>query len=265
MLSNSLDSIRSFDMNALGQAIPIHMSISQKNDTSMYVGYGKEFQVGLNQTLGFCILDTNGNILHNISLPYDTIFGNGSIIFNRNTFSTTYPDNIYIGTNRKYTIDLSTNSFFQIANLDSNLNIRWCKNFGGDLPYLIWSYYATSDGGCLLMGKRKDINNGNIIEPIIFKISNSGTITSAISLNRSSADQIILYPNPAKGNLFLLASLMFNNSKCDIYTVQGNLVKSVIVHKGENCIDISSFSVGNYVVKVETKKGEIFSSMFVNE
>jgi hypothetical protein len=244
----------------------VHSAIDNFNSDKFIFAHIAISQVqGTEDSFAIKIIDTVGNVFKSTSLPNDSTFSS-SLPFNSYTLDAKNKNNIYFGGNYNLDPSLIMNSYFQIANLDSNLSIRWCKNFGGDFPYRIYAYYATADSGCLITGKRKISNAGNgLVEPIVFKISNTGSITSVFSFNKSIDEQIILYPNPAMETVTVLATQYFHQSHCAIFSVSGTLLKIAIIQNGENKIDISSLTTGNYFYTIRNKAGESTSGQFIKK
>lgn len=267
-LNQNLDTLSSFSLLNIEAYNSSSNSLSTFSDSSFYLGYQKSpQQLNSIDSLCICILDTTGNILKNKCISPELYFvSNFSISFNDYTFDTRYKDNIYIGSNRNFIPNMSTLSYFQIANLDSNLSIRWSKTFGGDFPYFIFSYYATSDGGCLIMGKRKLEELGKIImEPIVFKISQAGAITSLTSFSKDLSSQIAVYPNPVKNKLNILSTIVFQNSKMYLYSVTGDLLNTTTLQNGNNTIDVSAFQTGIYFYTIVNTKGQKTNGKFMKE
>ena len=78
------------------------------------------------------------------------------------------------------------------------------------------------------------------------------TTNSVLSTNefQLTDNQIIMYPNPTSSNFVL--DTEFTIEKVEIYSLQGQLVKSF---QSQYTYDVSNFSKGLYIVKVNTKEG----------
>lgn len=79
--------------------------------------------------------------------------------------------------------------------------------------------------------------------------------------NISNNSNIQIYPNPAKDVLNITAE---KNSTVDIYSVSGQLIKSMKLEVMNNQINISGFNAGVYTVKVSNDK-EVIHSKFIKE
>jgi hypothetical protein len=65
---------------------------------------------------------------------------------------------------------------------------------------------------------------------------------------------IKIYPNPAKEELNI-DGLSMANCKAEMYDILGNLVKSDILQRGLQKINLSNTGKGLYLVKVKDPKG----------
>lgn len=63
---------------------------------------------------------------------------------------------------------------------------------------------------------------------------------------------IYIYPNPAKNDINIDISL---KAIIEIYNIQGQLLKIIVVNDKKTSVDISNFSSGMYFVKVKTEQG----------
>ena len=82
----------------------------------------------------------------------------------------------------------------------------------------------------------------------------------------SSHPKILIYPNPTKG----LSTILMDNEiaelsdEIQIYSIIGSLVKRIkLLHLQYHYIDLRNFSSGTYVVKIETRDGQIFTSKII--
>jgi hypothetical protein len=96
----------------------------------------------------------------------------------------------------------------------------------------------------------------------ILKTTN-GTIGVQENPNFSN---LTILPNPAS-NILILNLNQFNdlqNTSVSIYSIQGQLLKQLLITQSQTGIDIHDFPAGLYVVKVNNEK-ESFISKFVKE
>jgi hypothetical protein len=210
----------------------------------------------------FCvdIRDTNFNQIKQQCIPYDSLmvslFPNTLNTFDTRWFDGQYPNNIYIGNNWGANFNLIPNSYFTISNLDSNLNVRWSRLFGGDYPYRIERYYSTSDGGCFLVGIRRLGNNqSDLLEPVVFKISQQGLMTNITSFAKSAQSYFSIYPNPNMG-IVHIKNTSGKNYELLILNQEGKVIKRTLGIKEESHrIDLSQQASGIYFYKIFTSDG----------
>ena len=71
------------------------------------------------------------------------------------------PNKIYVGGsgNSIGSIEQSLPSYFLLAQFDEELNKNWEQRYGGDAFYRMVMLSATQDGGCLMVGFRRDFIN----------------------------------------------------------------------------------------------------------
>ena len=210
----------------------------------------------------FCVnlLDTSFNLIKQTCIPRHTSLAAYPNLNARGFDSRWYDgrnkNSIYIGTNHG-PYSLLINNYFTLSNLDSNLNLRWAKVFGGDFPYQIERYTSVSDGGCFIMGIRRLGNSQtDSLEPVVFKINQMGAITGITSFAPSVQSFFTCYPNPSQGLSFIKNT--YNKPyELMIFSQEGKLV----YHKQDIkdvlfSFDISSFASGTYLYKIRTSDGK---------
>lgn len=67
-----------------------------------------------------------------------------------------------------------------------------------------------------------------------------------------------IYPNPTKDKIAISTELTFKNSRINIYSVSGKLVKTAIINI-QSEIDVSNLQNGAYFTKIYTEKGVLVS------
>lgn len=75
------------------------------------------------------------------------------------------------------------------------------------------------------------------------------TVTFATGVAESAMDAISLYPNPVRNNLTIENA---DNATVNIYAVNGQMVKSLVVNGTAN-VDMSDLSNGMYIVKMQSQ------------
>lgn len=182
------------------------------------------------------------------SLAYKQVTTYAQQMFsNKNNF-------IFFGQNWGNGSLFNINSYYDIHCLDSNLNIRWSRLLGGELPYEIISYQALNDGSCFIMGARRlDSASQYAIEPIVFKIDSSGMMTSVYSFEKSAQHLFQIYPNPSL-NYFFIHNRGATEYEIMIWDVASKLVYHKKGIKDELIkIDLQEIPRGLYIYKIFTK------------
>lgn len=202
--------------------------------------------------IDYNILGKEGDTLH-----YRGIY-NAIDIHNSNT--------IYVGGTANFSTTATwfknTPSWITIANLDSNLTIRWERFLGGDAYYDLWSVLATSDGGCLLTGTRYDhLTQFEERDVVILKIDSTGSITGTNMLPEMKLCAMILYPNPTTDILNIQIGSHTEIQGVEIFNLQGKLVLSLL-DEALHTINISTFPSGIYLLKATCRNGEVITAKF---
>jgi len=74
------------------------------------------------------------------------------------------------------------------------------------------------------------------------------------SINSINLEMIKLYPNPTK-DIINLETSDNSISQCNVYNVNGQIVKSFKVFQGNNIYNISDFKTGIYFIQIPTQNG----------
>jgi CubicO group peptidase (beta-lactamase class C family) len=95
------------------------------------------------------------------------------------------------------------------------------------------------------------------VEQEVFNaIENQGNIGSClqtVALNESNNLMQNVYPNPALDFLFLSENLTQTDHKIIIRSIDGKLIKSTFVNKGDGKIDVQELHSGIYILEVDDK------------
>lgn len=79
-------------------------------------------------------------------------------------------------------------------------------------------------------------------------------LKAALSIkNFEDGFKISIYPNPSKTLVYFKTSLNINEAKVTIYNLVGEKVKTLLVSKNNNVIDISLLQKGVYIAKIESE------------
>lgn len=95
-------------------------------------------------------------------------------------------------------------------------------------------------------GNSGDANNGGALASVCLKTNNC----SPNSAERNTKSEIKLYPNPTFAQINLDIE---EKSILTIYSIEGKLLASFGINKGENLIDLSNFGKGNFILEATSK------------
>jgi hypothetical protein len=170
-----------------------------------------------------------------------------------------YNNNMYLGgtsncdySNPNFT---SNDSWFHLIKLDFNLLPVWEKWYGGDAYYFLNSVFATSDGGCLMLGTKYlyGLSTQTTVAHFI-KVDSNGNVqwTQDIETHDISFN---LYPNPTS-SFFIIENKDFSIEKIELFDLSGKIIS--VIDNCENAniqINLEPFSNGIYFAKITTSKG----------
>ena len=122
---------------------------------------------------------------------------------------------------------------------------------------------ATSDGGCVMYGRRYDYNNIPKLDAYIIKVDGNGLVTSETTIPIGQ-ESITAFPNPSTGQLnFKKETLpkenrdklsVFGRFDVSIFDISGKLVFQKKETDLSETLDLSHLSTGHYIYQI--KEGE---------
>jgi len=151
------------------------------------------------------------------------------------------------------------NGDFSLTKIDKSGNVIWNGTYDNNGHNdEISKVIATSDGGFVMCGSSYFQGVPDIL---VIKVDSIGELHYATIINPISEekDNVIIYPNPTSGNIFIKSSLPFE--QINVYSMNGQLIKSI---KGKEYINISDFCKGNYVVEV-LSNGKSFKQRIIRQ
>ena len=84
-----------------------------------------------------------------------------------------------------------------------------------------------------------------------------------LSLENSFIEDLIIYPNPVRNTLTIGSSLNLDQSIISVFDIAGRRVMNYRLVNGINSVNVSELSVGEYILRVITKEGEMSSQKFI--
>ena len=140
-------------------------------------------------------------------------------------------------------------SWIMLAKLDSNLNVKWQRYYGGDAFYYIFDIKATSDGGCIMAGIRYDhAIQDQEWDIYILKVDGDGLITSIDDQSHIPVSEAILYPNPGNDMLFIRTALA--DARVELYDLNGRFILSREIKNHFETVNTSSIPSAGYVYRI---------------
>lgn len=144
------------------------------------------------------------------------------------------------------------NSWLSLAQLDSNLNVKWTRYYFGQKFNATIGIIATTDSGVLMYGRQSF--DGVYSDGFVFKVKEDGSLTS--DKTPELADfEVSINPNPCR-DYFSIAigqNGSVENFELFIYDTIGRLVKKENIASGINKIDVSEMSNNLYLYVLKNK------------
>ncbi|MDF2450734.1 MAG: hypothetical protein K0S26_238 [Bacteroidota bacterium] len=145
---------------------------------------------------------------------------------------------------------------------DCNLAVNSCSNeaayWGGiDPPDMVENYMDYSADGCMAMftkGQKARMYSFLYTDPARNSIMSSPAGCSTVGIKELYADfgnYLFVYPNPTADILYInVTKITPSDLKCEIYGINGQVVKSMKQLDFQNTVDLTDLPNGIYVVKV---------------
>lgn len=167
---------------------------------------------------------------------------------------------IYFMSNKEPCLGIDCNSYISLYNVQSNGNLNWKKELGGDAEYQALHVVATPDKGCLIIALHIDeaINPNREASVYFLKLDKDGNtqdIFTDIPSSPLATPEVLLYPNPATTHLCVdwqhpQAGTM------DLYSATGQLVLQTTINDGETTT-IAHLSTGTYFYILMDEQGRL--------
>lgn len=212
--------------------------------------------------IGALILDTQYSVIHqNFLGKLDTITFPG---FYKNL---DYYYNIaYIGgTLNFYQSEFAQGyCWYYLNKVDTTLDIKWQKYFGGDANYTLYGVLATPDSGCLMYGTRYDWNTQiNERDIYVIKVNKDGLILSAGGTISEKVKEAILFPNPATDKIYVRTAL--RGLTLSLFDVNGRYVMNEEIQSMSDQFDISNLVSGIYFYRFTKDEKMIDSGKLIKQ
>ncbi len=154
------------------------------------------------------------------------------------------------------------NSWILLNNLDSSLNLKWQKYYGGDAFYYLWGLTATQDGGCIMLCTKYDhLVQYHEYDILILKVDSNGLITSFGETPAISIEDIIVFPNPGR-ELINVRGLNLSGTFI-LYNITGAIIRSTKVSNTNPTISVKDIPAGIYFYRIVDNDVAIKSGKWV--
>lgn len=176
------------------------------------------------------------------------------------------PYNIFVASRNNYFSSDPINTKVSIAVVDSNLNLKGWKWYGGDYNYYIFTITATHDGGCVIGGTVCDWQNSpqDDVDLWIKKVFADDIVTYAEDTPDPLDSDVSVYPNPGRDRLFIKTAR--KNLKLQLFADNGAIVMDKAINNLP-CqeINTSSLKKGSYLFQIsdENKNTVIESGSWI--
>jgi hypothetical protein len=141
-----------------------------------------------------------------------------------------------------------------ITNSDTLGNLRWAREFGGDMFYRPNSIAFATDGGYVVSGRRYDstrMHDPDVSESFLLKLDKNGFI-NPLGVSDHEKAAVVCYPNPATDNIrFILPDFSGNNLV--ISDICNQQILSFDGYKSGDLIDLSRVKPGIYLYCISGK------------
>lgn len=147
-----------------------------------------------------------------------------------------------------------------LAITDNGFNIVWkdTTKYGSGINF--YDFIESKDSSYVYIGSARSSTGMNINEYLIAK--KKAHVIKHVGLIEEStlSNDVAFYPNPASSHFYLQSA----SSKIIAVHIS-DMSGKVIYHTPDNSdIDISSYSNGIYLLKIETNKGIVFKKLIIN-
>ena len=238
----------------------LQLSVRIYDDSSYLLSGSKSITNSTLDDVGIIKLSNSDQLLafNQFGKPPDTVNVPG--VSDNIDFTT--KNNIFLGGTSNFVVPpypyQSENSWIMLNNLDSNLNLRWQKFYGGDAFYHLRGLLATDDGGCLMHAIRYDENTQfEETDVYILKVDSAGLLTSTGEGPHIPIQQLAIVPNPAWDFVSIRYPDIFgyNDKEILIYNSLGMPVLNVSASHDltETQINVTGLPAGLYFIKMTGK------------
>ena len=150
--------------------------------------------------------------------------------------------------------------WYYLTRLDTTLNIRWEKFYGGDANYTLYGITATSDEGCLMFGTFYN-NDPDVLKRDLYvvKVNKDGVLVSTDGNPSQIVKEAILFPNPGSEYCIALLGGQYQAATLRLYDMYGRIVLYREILNRQTQIELPGLAKGIYPYTFE-REGKIIGS-----
>jgi len=181
----------------------------------------------------------------------------------RTSMDFTDKNNIWVSGNIEHFPSQHIDTEILVYLLDSQLNVKGMKLYGGDMNYSATTTTATSDGGCVLGCRVYDWKNSfaNDLDFWIKKVYPNDIITFAEDTPYPYDRDVLVFPNPF-GSALQIRTFR-NNLAFALFDINGRKVIESDIQWGGNGLNTAGIPKGFYVYTISTNNRVIQTGKLV--
>ncbi len=263
MIDSSLTVV---NLDSIPYWVSLYNSMKKNNDSSYYLSGNTHVNGGYDYAI--MLLDTNNDCKKVSILGQQDTINYAGIVKSMDFID---HDKIFLGGTSNF--DLingrygQQDSWYALSSLDSAVNLRWTKYYGGDAYYVLQSVTATKDGGALLAGTRYDYPTQSYQYDIyLVKVDGNGVLTSD-DHNHSpqTIHDAIVYPNPGSGYLVIESGSQISGAEFRIITIEGKKVLANKLTERRTTLGTQILPSGAYIWQILYKSKIIETGKWIKE
>jgi ligand-binding sensor domain-containing protein len=139
-------------------------------------------------------------------------------------------------------------------------------NYGGLAKFdgINWIIYNVSNSGLPLYSVTTitiDENSTKWIGTDGMAVFNENGIPVSVKEYIKTENNVKVFPNPVKDHFNIEIPAGMNISYIEIFTIQGNVIKSLKITNNQNSIDMRNLPGGIYIIRLHTDQGVVVKKM----
>ena len=264
-----LDLDNSFTINHIN-GVPLRLSNFSNSlwiNNKDYITTGlKDYSGPNDQCIGVISLDTNNVMLH------DTIIGDHDTVEYpalQRLLDFVDPNSIFLGSNHniRWYEFLPGPGWFGLTNMDSLLNVRWQKFYGGGTTnFLLQGILATHDGGCLMFGTVYDTATQHNEQDVhIIKVNSDGLLGGLENKGSIIAHDAIVYPNPGSDCIIIQSGPQIKGAQFSMATIEGKNVLTSNLNDKKTELITTTLKPGSYIWRIIFNNNVVESGKWIKQ